>query len=72
VTARAFHDETLPAEGAKVAHFCSMCGPKFCSMELTQQVRQMAQEGMEQKSAEFRKTGEIYVKATEVTEITET
>ena len=39
VTARAFHDETLPADGAKVAHFCSMCGPKFCSMELTQQIR---------------------------------
>jgi phosphomethylpyrimidine synthase len=39
VTARAFHDETLPADGAKLAHFCSMCGPKFCSMELTQQVR---------------------------------
>jgi phosphomethylpyrimidine synthase len=38
-----------------------MCGPKFCSMELTQQVRQMAEQGMEQKSAEFRKVGEIYV-----------
>jgi phosphomethylpyrimidine synthase len=62
VTARAYHDETLPADGAKVAHFCSMCGPKFCSMELTQQVRQMAQEGMAEKSAEFRKAGEIYVK----------
>jgi phosphomethylpyrimidine synthase len=62
VTARAYHDETLPADGAKVAHFCSMCGPKFCSMELTQQVRQMAQQGMDEKSAEFRKTGEIYVK----------
>ena len=42
VTARAYHDETLPADGAKVAHFCSMCGPKFCSMELTQQVRDYA------------------------------
>ena len=62
VTARAYHDETLPAEGAKVAHFCSMCGPKFCSMELTQQVRQMAQAGMDEKSAEFRKGGEIYIK----------
>jgi phosphomethylpyrimidine synthase len=59
VTARAFHDETLPAEGAKVAHFCSMCGPKFCSMELTQQIRQA---GLEEKAAEFRKKGEIYVK----------
>ncbi len=63
VTARAYHDATLPAEGAKVAHFCSMCGPKFCSMELTQQVRQMAAEGMEAKSQEFReKGGAIYLK----------
>jgi phosphomethylpyrimidine synthase len=47
VTARAYHDETLPSDGAKVAHFCSMCGPKFCSMELTQQVRDLAaQQGM--------------------------
>jgi phosphomethylpyrimidine synthase len=72
VTARAYHDETLPADGAKVAHFCSMCGPKFCSMEITQQVRQYAKEkgletreaveaGMREKSAEFG--GEIYVKA---------
>jgi len=62
VTARAFHDETLPADGAKVAHFCSMCGPKFCSMELTQQVREYAQQGMDEKSLEFRKAKEIYVK----------
>jgi phosphomethylpyrimidine synthase len=61
-TARAFHDETLPADGAKVAHFCSMCGPKFCSMELTQQVREYAKQGMEEKSLEFRKASEIYVK----------
>ncbi len=54
VTARAYHDATLPADGAKVAHFCSMCGPKFCSMELTQQVRKMAADGMEEKSREFR------------------
>jgi phosphomethylpyrimidine synthase len=59
VTARAYHDETLPADGAKVAHFCSMCGPKFCSMELTQQIREA---GMQEKSLEFRKAGEIYVK----------
>ena len=58
VTARAYHDETLPADGAKVAHFCSMCGPKFCSMELTQQVRAEAAKGMEEKSVEFRKSGE--------------
>ncbi len=57
VTARAYHDATLPAEGAKVAHFCSMCGPKFCSMELTQQVRRMAEEGMAAKSREFRERG---------------
>jgi len=71
VTARAFHDETLPADGAKVAHFCSMCGPKFCSMELTQQVRDMAttaataaaRQGMEEKSREFREKGSaIYVR----------
>jgi len=59
VTARAYHDETLPAEGAKVAHFCSMCGPKFCSMELTQQIREA---GMQEKSVEFRKAGDLYVK----------
>jgi phosphomethylpyrimidine synthase len=64
-TALVFHDETLPAEGAKVAHFCSMCGPKFCSMELTQQVRAYAAErglgegealeaGMREKADEFR------------------
>ncbi len=63
VTARAFHDETLPAEGAKVAHFCSMCGPKFCSMELTQQVRTMAEAGMAEKSREFLDKGAaIYLK----------
>ena len=65
-TARAFHDATLPAEGAKVAHFCSMCGPKFCSMELTQQLREYAatrglsdqqavEVGMVEKAEEFRK-----------------
>jgi phosphomethylpyrimidine synthase len=73
VTARAYHDATLPADGAKVAHFCSMCGPKFCSMELTQQVRDMAdaqsagvadderqserEAGMRQKAREFRERG---------------
>jgi phosphomethylpyrimidine synthase len=60
--ARAFHDSTLPAEGAKVAHFCSMCGPHFCSMELTQQVRAAEVEaGLRQKAEEFRREGgEIY------------
>ena len=61
MTARAFHDETLPADGAKVAHFCSMCGPKFCSMKITQDVREYAAE-MERKAEEFRERGgEIYV-----------
>ena len=62
VTALAYHDETLPAEGAKVAHFCSMCGPKFCSMKITQEIRASAQAGMEEKSREFKeKGGEIYL-----------
>jgi phosphomethylpyrimidine synthase len=61
VTARAFHDETLPAHGAKVAHFCSMCGPKFCSMNITHDIRAHAAE-MARKAAEFRERGgEIYV-----------
>ena len=72
VTARAYHDETLPAEGAKVAHFCSMCGPHFCSMKITEDVRKFAKEndletqealeaGMRKKAKEFTETGgEIY------------
>jgi phosphomethylpyrimidine synthase len=64
-TARSFHDETLPAEGAKVAHFCSMCGPHFCSMKITQEVREYAERGMAEKSAEFLDRGaEVYVPAT--------
>ncbi len=66
VTARAYHDQTLPADGAKVAHFCSMCGPKFCSMEITQQIRDFAAEqglsvpeavetGLAEKAAEYRR-----------------
>jgi phosphomethylpyrimidine synthase len=73
-TARAFHDQTLPAQGAKLAHFCSMCGPKFCSMEITHQVREYARQkgleesaalerGLEEKSDEFTKRGaELYVR----------
>ncbi len=64
-TAKLFHDETLPAAGAKIAHFCSMCGPRFCSMEITQQLREYAlqkgldeqtalQTGLREKSEEFR------------------
>jgi len=61
-TAREFHDETLPAPGAKSAHFCSMCGPHFCSMKITQEVREYAQAGMEEKSREFIERGaEVYV-----------
>jgi phosphomethylpyrimidine synthase len=61
VTALAFHDETLPADGAKVAHFCSMCGPKFCSMRISQDIRDQAA-GMAAKSEEFRESGgEIYL-----------
>jgi len=60
-TAESFHDETLPAEGAKLAHFCSMCGPNFCSMKITQDVREYAERGMEEKSKEFKEKGsEIY------------
>jgi len=73
--AREFHDETLPQEGAKLAHFCSMCGPHFCSMKITQDVRDYAarlgvdesaalRKGMEEKAVEFvKKGGEIYSKA---------
>ena len=75
VTAREFHDETLPQEGAKTAHFCSMCGPHFCSMRITEDVRKYAAEqgiaeeaalkkGMEEKSREFTEKGsELYAKA---------
>jgi phosphomethylpyrimidine synthase len=74
-TAREFHDETLPAEGAKFAHFCSMCGPHFCSMKITEDVRKYAEEqgiaesealqkGMEAKSKEFVDNGaQVYAKA---------
>jgi len=72
-TARSFHDETLPAEGAKIAHFCSMCGPHFCSMKITQEVRRFAEEhgvgadvaieeGMKEKAEAFKQSGaEIYL-----------
>jgi phosphomethylpyrimidine synthase len=70
--AREFHDETLPHDGAKTAHFCSMCGPKFCSMKITEEIRatfgegaqsgESAQSGMEEKSREFIESGgEVYV-----------
>jgi phosphomethylpyrimidine synthase len=72
-TARKFHDETLPAQGAKLAHFCSMCGPHFCSMKITQEVRAFAAQesgdpaevtdpaaiaqGLREKAAEFKRAG---------------
>ena len=71
--AREYHDETLPAEGAKIAHFCSMCGPKFCSMKISQEVRDYAakkevddqaaiEEGMKEKAQEFKDKGsEVYL-----------
>ncbi len=55
--AREFHDQTLPKDAHKVAHFCSMCGPKFCSMKITQEVRDYAASGMAEKSEEFRNAG---------------
>ncbi len=69
--AQSFHDETLPADGAKVAHFCSMCGPKFCSMKISQDVRDFANEqkqkeaesGMQEMSEKFKESGsKIYLK----------
>ena len=74
-TARSYHDETLPQDGAKSAHFCSMCGPHFCSMKISEDVRQYAaeqgiaeeealQKGMEEKSKEFVESGaEVYTTA---------
>jgi len=61
-TARAFHDETLPAQPAKTAHFCSMCGPKFCSMKISQDLKAYAEQGMKEKSEEFLATGgQVYL-----------
>ncbi|WP_412544270.1 phosphomethylpyrimidine synthase ThiC [Longispora sp. K20-0274] len=56
-TARSFHDETLPATGAKTAHFCSMCGPKFCSMKISAELKEYAAKGMADKSVEFVNSG---------------
>ncbi len=60
-TAREFHDETLPADGAKVAHFCSMCGPKFCSMKITQEIRDSAASGLFGKSGGIQNAGQQYL-----------
>jgi phosphomethylpyrimidine synthase len=62
-TAKDFHDETLPKDSMKVAHFCSMCGPHFCSMKITQDVRDYVEKGLQEKSVEFvKKGGELYHK----------
>jgi len=58
-TARSYHDATLPQDGAKVAHFCSMCGPRFCSMKITEEVRAYAKKGLAQKNAEFAARGGV-------------
>ena len=82
-TARTYHDETLPSDNAKVAHFCSMCGPNFCSMKITQEVRDYAkenglsesnalQQGMNAKAQEFKeKGGDIYLAPDQLTSKTE-
>ena len=69
-TAQLYHDETLPADGAKVAHFCSMCGPKFCSMKISQEIRDAAAgqnavaEGLAEMAEKFKEAGgEIYVES---------
>ena len=76
-TAEEYHDQTLPAEGAKTAHFCSMCGPKFCSMKISAEVREFArlqeestastdaEAGMAKMSERYREAGELYVPAAE-------
>ena len=80
-TARQYHDETLPKEAMKTAHFCSMCGPKFCSMKITQEVRDFAarqnaeadafiaaeeaEKGMEQMAEKYREGGDLYMPAEE-------
>ena len=62
-TAEKYHDQTLPAEGAKVAHFCSMCGPKFCSMKISQEIRETSEKGKKEMSKKFKDSGsEIYIK----------
>ncbi len=78
-TAEQYHDQTLPAEGAKTAHFCSMCGPKFCSMKITQEVREFAakqnaevetfvaaeeaEAGMAEMAEKYRDGGDLYIPA---------
>ena len=80
-TAEQYHDQTLPAEGAKTAHFCSMCGPKFCSMKISQEVREFAakqnapietfaaaedaEKGMAEMSAKYKEAGDLYIPAAE-------
>jgi phosphomethylpyrimidine synthase len=78
-TARKYHDETMPKEAHKLAHFCSMCGPKFCSMKITQEVRDFAakqnqdstrfiaagdaEQGMAEMAEKYREAGDLYIPA---------
>jgi phosphomethylpyrimidine synthase len=71
-TARLFHDQTLPKEAHKVAHFCSMCGPKFCSMKITQEVRDYAAKGMDDMAEVFRNSGgDVYQQLDELKAVAE-
>ena len=71
-TAMEYHDETLPAEGAKQSHFCSMCGPKFCSMKISHELKDVAAQGMDEMSEKFIEAGgEIYQKTAQKTEAAE-
>ena len=63
-TAENYHDQTLPSEGAKLAHFCSMCGPKFCSMKISQEIREDSINGKKEMSEKFKKSGgDIYIRS---------
>ena len=65
-TARLFHDQTLSKDAHKVAHFCSMCGPKFCSMKISQDIRDEARKGMEEMAAKYRDGGDLYMPSEDV------
>ena len=63
-TAENYHDQTLPSEGAKLAHFCSMCGPKFCSMKISHEIKDQSVKGKEEMSKKFKEFGsDIYLRS---------